>query len=203
MRRLEGSLSAWRRHPLLRCLREEHTLHGLPMVATEDACALLGAGPSGVKLFPWRVRPMRGEASAHAAALPPPPPPADYSPTRAAGSYEPPKAYEAGANIFDFKKIFAPTKYEHAPPPPEAPPPELRHAMDVCARHRPPRTHARAAGCALGVIGLPEDEVSHLLPTPTSCSTCGDLCPSAPRPLLTTVAAAYTIGAHRRVRRAI
>ena len=56
----ENALAAWKQHPMLSVLRTEHALRGLPMVATEDACALLGAGVGGVRLFPWRVRPLRG-----------------------------------------------------------------------------------------------------------------------------------------------
>ena len=153
----ENALAAWKQHPMLSVLRTEHALRGLPMVATEDACALLGAGVGGVRLFPWRVRPLRGESNAIAATQPPPPPPADYSPVTAAGTYQPPKAYEAGANLFDFSKILNPTKYEGACAPPKPPPPELRHAMDVCTRTRP--KGGGKGTFSIGVIGLPEDEM--------------------------------------------
>ena len=147
--KLESSLQAWKRHPVLRLLKVEHTLHGLPLIATEDASSLLGAGKGGARLFPWRVRSLRGQANAFAATLPPPPPPTDYSPVKQADSYAPPKAYEAGANMFgaqpqhslltalaalsppasfdlytDMSKIINPTQYGGVRPPPPPPPSE-------------------------------------------------------------------------------
>ena len=111
---LESSLQAWKRHPVLRLLKVEHTLHGLPLIATEDAPSLLGAGRGGARLFPWRVRSLRGQANAFAATLPPPPPPTDYSPVKQADSYAPPKAYEAGANMFGAHATKQPQHSQHS-----------------------------------------------------------------------------------------
>ena len=147
---LERVLRTWQGHPALRLLREEHVIRGLPLVATEDACALLGSGACGARLLPWRVRGMRGEENAIAATAAPPPPPADYEPPTS--TYAPPKAYEAGANVFDLSKIISPAAYHGVAPPPPEPPRELAHVHAVCLR-------ARKGARGIQAIGLPEDDV--------------------------------------------
>jgi len=152
----ENVLRTWRSHPLLKLLCKEHALRALPLVATEDACALLGSGTGLGRLLPWRVRAIRGEACAHAALARPPPPPNGYVPEGGPG-YEPPKAYEAGENLFDFGKIVNPGVYVPPSRPPPPPPDELTHLHDLCLASRPRGTLAQRNG--VSVIGLPEDEV--------------------------------------------
>ena len=78
-------------------LRHEHTLRGLPLIAAEDACALLGCGAAGIGLVPYKLRALRGRTNARAAAEPPPQPPLDYQP--APEGYKPPSAFEAGQHM--------------------------------------------------------------------------------------------------------
>lgn len=171
---VERALRSWRRHPLIDLLREEHTMRGLPIISTEDGCALLGRGIGCAKLVPWQLRAMRGEAAMLVATTPPPPPPEGYELPDLSKAYVPPKAYEAGSNIFDLSKVLNYGTYVRPRQPPRPPPPELVHVQDVCLRTSRRRRMASDGGekrggggnrqeggidTGLQVIGLGEDEV--------------------------------------------
>ena len=170
---VEAAVRGWKRHAMLSLLRREHTLRGLPIVATEDACALLGSDTGYMQLLAWRVRAMRGEASVLAAKSPPPPPPAGFELPDLSSAYAPPKAYEAGGNIFDFSKILDQGVYTRQRPPPAEPPTELRHVQNLCMRASKGGKHGgkhggnrdgnrgdqRGGRGGMQAIGLAEDEV--------------------------------------------
>ena len=109
-----------------------------------------------------------------AANSPPPPPPAGFELPDLSSAYAPPKAYEAGDNIFDFSKILDHGVYTRQRPPPPEPPPELRHVQDLCMRasrggkgssqgsskHGGKRGGNKRGGeGGMQAIGLAEDEV--------------------------------------------
>ena len=148
----EARLATLSAHPLLSLLHYEYCLRGLPIVATEDACGLLGGGRAGVGLLAPRLRSMRGAAAARAATERPPSPPPTFDPTPE--GYKPPKAFEAGDNILDLGKILRPKEYHAPPPPPPPPPTELKHLHELCLSCRRSRRRDGAL-----VIGIPEDAV--------------------------------------------
>lgn len=105
-------------------VRRLHTTGGMPIVATEDAVALVGAAPaeggaarrvagggrggdqgSAAALLPWLVRPLRGErtAAVAAAALPPP-----IAPPLPPPGYEPPPSREEDkGEVWEVRSLLA------------------------------------------------------------------------------------------------
>lgn len=146
----ETELRKMRRHPALELILHEHTLRGLPLVASDDACALLGVGKGGIGVVPYKIRSLRGAESALAAVEKLPCPPPDYEP--APEGYKPPTAYEPGECVLDLDAILKPKEYQVPERPPLPLPTELSHLYKLCKR-------SSASQSEIDAVGLTEDSL--------------------------------------------
>ena len=153
----EATLRALRRHPAVKLLAAEHFGGGLPLIASEDATALLGSGAeaAGDGAVPWVVRPLRGAVVLAALQAPTPPP----APEAEVDEYVPPPERDQQQSFFElFGKNYGagPRLPSLAPPPPFSS--ELDELQRLCGRLRaPPHGGLHAVGlaqdCALLLSG--------------------------------------------------